>query len=101
VFTVEGGHQIEIAAGRASRPYDFDKSRIYHGVIGFRGPKARGWLYDPNLQYVYNGLGLSDTPPPLPAEEPKIKKIWIIVGLGLTAVAAGIGGTVWYRRRHR
>ncbi len=67
MLTVEG-YPLEIAAGRASRRYNFDRSRLYHGVMGFRGPKQRGWLYDPNLVYSYNGFGA-------PADDPLITRI--------------------------
>lgn len=103
MFTVEGGQPIEIAAGAASRPYHYDRSRIYQGVIGFLGPKARGWLYDRNLVTSYSGLGddaTPSTPAPAVTVEPlplyKNWKFWAVVA-GCAAAAGA--GTVVYRRR--
>lgn len=102
MFNVEGGHPIEIAAGAASRPYNYDRSRIYQGVIGFLGPKARGWLYDRNLVTSYSsngargalGADAAITVEPLPLY--KNWKFWAVVG---GCVAAAGAGTMIYRRR--
>lgn len=88
------------AVGQSVRPYRFDESRVYNGVVGGNG---RYWMYDQNLKFddpgsaasqsMFDGVfGDGDLSPTLA----------IAAAIGFAAALGGVAfAAVHYSRRRR
>ena len=99
-----GGAPDFIAAEPTIRPYHYNQSDIYTGVIGL-GP--RKWVYDPNLaldvppNLAYNitgNLGEDGMATAAPGLT-RATKLAIGVGVALTVIGGGTAAILWHRRR--